>query len=222
MRSLLFAFAIPVLLLAGCATPQSIMVISEQSQEHAVRYQKNMTTALMTTADGYRKSERRYHIDKYNQSIKDVATASGGRVRPEFVEIMTKRLVNKLETIDGQVRNVQDALVAANVDFERYLAMQEVIHKYLLQAGLQPEHLQHVRSVLTKAGNDFIKAKQEASIAKLQAEVSKLGAEIEANRGNEEFDAAAVAAEMEKKRRALELLKNLNLIDEEKKEGEDE
>jgi len=208
--------------MVGCAAPQSIVYISEQSQEHAARYQKNMTMALSKTVQGYRKSERRYHIDTYNQTIKDLAASSGGRVRPDFVKIMTRQLIRKLDKVDGVVRDVQDAVVEANVDFERYLAMQEVIHKHLTETGLQPEHLQEIRRVLTKAGNDFIRAKQDSSIAKLEAKIATMGAELESNRGNEEFDAAGVAAELEKKRRALEILKKLNLVDDEEEDKEDD
>lgn len=203
IKTLLLAL---LLVLSSCAAPPQIIDLSQKSQDSVVAYQQNMTTIVMATTKAYKEAERRRHMADYNYKLSEMAAKGEGKISANYAKVMALILIRKLDEINDQVRGVEDALVEANIDMDRYLEMQKVIYEYLKQSGLQPEHLAEARAALTTAADDFIELKRRQNMIKLQAAIRKLEGDL----ANPELeDKGPTLEELEKKREALELLKSV-------------
>jgi len=206
MKKILIVF-MAMLALTGCAAPTTILDLSQKSQESVVAYQGNMTKIVMATTAAYRASERSRQMADYEHKLAEMAAKSGqGTVSLAYAKVMALLLINKLDKINDKTRGVEDALIEANIDLDRYLEMQKVVYKYLKESGLQPEHLRTISDSLNNAADSFIEQKRQDNMVKLTAAVSRLETEL-ANPENENKE--ATLAELEKKRQALELLKGV-------------
>lgn len=175
MRKLVMTIVLMVVFpLGGCQAPEKILVISERSNESAIAYQKNMTRIVQATTKAYEKSEKRHHKDAFEAKIEEVAAKNDGKVTPAFVKAMTKLLLNKLDKINANVREVDLALEVAEVDFERYLELNKVLFNYLKQSGIQPEHLEDLRGTLSEAADAWIEKKRLENMRKLEEAARRL------------------------------------------------
>lgn len=204
----------------GCQTPREWIYVHERNMTQAHAYQTNMTRIADGTLDAYKRSQKRYFNEKYEDYIEDAASRSPAKkVSPGFAKVMGYWLIQRHDEIRRKTNDVQDLIVEANVDFERLVDGMELLKQKLKARGLQPEHWRLISNVIDETSDELIEKKKTEVLSKLDDKIKILKAELEDKSSNSEATAELrilLREELEKQ------LKRKKLLEEFLGEDEDE
>jgi len=162
--------------LTGCGifqAPPEIQVLRPVASSEMRQFQRKMVGIARSTTRAWAKSESARIKADHWWALARFAAASPKKFTPLYVRAQTAILITKLYEIDQSARDVDEALMRADVHLDRALKILEMFDDWM-STGLTKSDAESIKRFFEESSQKWIKAEKNKLIKDLEAKVSRL------------------------------------------------